>query len=67
MTLPDERYRALRSLPDRLIKLATAPGPISKRKLRAEVRAMLRHYPTLLDIDNMTAKCSSLLSRQGDL
>ena len=63
MTLPDERYRALRSIEQRLVALALRPGPIKKRRLRWEFRAMLRHFPTWVEIDRMARRCPDILKR----
>ena len=66
MTLPDERYRALRSIEQRLVDIALKPGPIKKRWLRGEFRAMLRHFPSGYDIDCMAQRCPDLLKPVDD-
>lgn len=61
MTLPDERYRALRTMRSALLGLFDTPGPIRKRELWAFVSRLLRHYPTDYDIERMRAKCKGIL------
>lgn len=62
MTLPDERYLALRQLPDALIDLAfREPGPIRKRELQGLVRQLLRHYPSGRELELIAMRCPSLL------
>ena len=63
MTLPGERYRALRQLPTALTDLALAPGPVGKRELREIVRRLLRHYPLVPEIDRMAKASPDLLRR----
>ena len=63
MTLPDERYRALRMMGPRLMDIAMQKGPINKRALRREVAAMLRHFPSSYEIDRIAQKCPDLLKR----
>ena len=61
MTIPSERYSALKHIRPVLITLATSKGPIRKRELRHLVRWLLRHYPTDYEIDEMAKKCPRLL------
>lgn len=63
MTLPDERYRALRSVEQRLLDIAHTKGPVTKRWLRGEFRALLRHFPTWVEIDRMARRCPDILKR----
>jgi hypothetical protein len=65
MTLPDERYWALRQVPEELVRLATAPGPVRKRDLRAAVRWLIKHYPTSYEIDQLAEKCPHILKKPG--
>lgn len=50
MTLPHERTQAVLSMRDWLLNLAHQPGRINKRDFRRELRARLKHYPTLADM-----------------
>ena len=64
MTLPDERYRALRQVPDTLIELAFKPGPVKKRDLRRLVSILLKHYPSESEIDELARRCPRLLCKR---
>ena len=61
MTIPSERYWALKNIRPVLIGLAMPGSKISKGELRHVVRALLRHYPTDYEIDEMAKKCPRLL------
>ena len=61
MTLPDERYRALLQMRERLVRLCTAPGKIQKQALRREVLALLRHYPSQSELERIAEKAPELL------
>ncbi len=50
MTLPDERYRAVRSTAEFLQRLAGGGYPRVPKAVRAEAYALLRHYPTGWDM-----------------
>ena len=45
MTLPDERYRAVKSAQQFLSRLAGGDYPRVPKAVRDEARAVLRHYP----------------------
>lgn len=62
MTLPDERYRALLNIRPALLAMC-APGRMTKTELRETVRRLLRHYPTVYDLERMAKKCPELLKR----
>jgi len=49
MTLPDERYRAVKYAQQFLSRLAGGEYPRVPKAVRAEARSILRHYP--LDYD----------------
>ncbi len=51
MTLPDERYRAVRSTAEFLQRLAGGGYPRVPKAVRAEAYALLRHYPTGWDLN----------------
>lgn len=50
MTLPYERTNAVLSTRVFLLQLATQPGRINKRDVRAAARGLLKHYPTAFDL-----------------
>ena len=50
MTLPDERYRAVKYAADFLSRLAGGDLPRVPKAVREEARAILRHYPTGWDM-----------------
>lgn len=62
MTLPDERYRSLREsrlfLYD-LLDPQKTPGVA--KIIREQARALLRHYPTDLDLARLTEACPEVL------
>ena len=45
MTLPDERYRAVKTAAQFLARLAGGEYPRVPKAVRAEARSILRHYP----------------------
>jgi hypothetical protein len=51
MTLPDERYRAVRRAEQFLSSLASGDIPHVPRVVRDEARSILRHYPGQWDMD----------------
>jgi hypothetical protein len=65
MTLPDERYRAirqtgqfLRDLQDRTIY------PRVPRAVRAEAYRLLRHYPTEWDLERLAEKSPNVIIKE---
>ena len=50
MTLPDERYRAVKSAQDFLQRLAGGEYPRVPKAVRSEARSILRHYPSEYDL-----------------
>ena len=65
MTLPDERYRALKQ-GKKLLEELCDPGktPRVPSIVRDKARAALRHYPHDYEIDSMAEKCPDLLDKQ---
>lgn len=61
MTLPDERYRAMRDLPKVLLELAKPGCKLRKREVRMLIRIMLRHYPTVYELERIAKRCPELL------
>ena len=50
VTLPDERYRAVKAAQQFLARLAGGEYPRVPKAVRAEARAILRHYPLDWDL-----------------
>ena len=50
MTLPDERYRAVKYAAEFLQRLAGGELPRVPKAVREEARSILRHYPTTWDL-----------------
>ncbi len=68
MTLPDERYRAVRSTAEFLQRLAGGGYPRVPRAVRAEAYALLRHYPGTWDLARAAAACPEVFQeRMEDL
>ena len=51
MTLPDERYRAVKYAGDFLSRLAGGEFPRTPKAVRDQARHILRHYPNAWDMD----------------
>jgi hypothetical protein len=51
MTLPDERYRAVKWATQFLSRLAGGEYPRVPKAVRDEARSILRHYPNAWDMD----------------
>jgi len=64
MTLPDERYRALKQ-GKKLLEELCDPGktPRVPSLVRDRARGVLRHYPSDYEIDNITESCPELLDK----
>ncbi len=65
MTLPDERYRALKA-GKKLLEELCDPGktPRVPSIVRDRARATLRHYPQDYEIDQLAQDCPQLLDKQ---
>ena len=50
MTLPDERYRAVKNTMEFLIRLSAGEYPRVPKAVREEARSLLRHYPNTWDM-----------------
>jgi hypothetical protein len=50
VTLPDERYRAVKAAQQFLSRLAGGEYPRVPKAVRAEARSVLRHYPLDWDL-----------------
>jgi hypothetical protein len=64
MTLPDERYRAIKQ-GKKLLEELCDPGrtPRVPSLIRDRARAALRHYPQDWEIDSIAEKCPDLLDK----
>ena len=64
MTLPDERYRAMKQ-GKKLLEELCDPGrtPRVPSLIRDRARAALRHYPQDWEIDSMAEKCPDILDK----
>lgn len=51
MTLPDERYRAVRNTEEFLQRLAGGVYPRTPKAVREEAHHLLRHYPNKWELD----------------
>lgn len=63
MTLPDERYRAIR-LAESFLQDLTDPGKTPKipRAVRARARSVLRHYPTAWHLDQLAERSPGIIA-----
>ena len=66
MTLPDERYRAIKQ-GKKLLEELCDPGktPRVPSIVRDRARAALRHYPLDYELDSLAEKCPDLLDKQS--
>ena len=64
MTLPDERYRALKQ-GKKLLEELCDPGrtPRVPSLIRDRARGALRHYPQDWEIDSIAEKCPDMLDK----
>ena len=64
MTLPDERYRALKQS-KKLLEELCDPGktPRVPSIIRDRARGILRHFPMDSDLDRLTEQCPELLEK----
>jgi hypothetical protein len=65
MTMPDERYRALKQ-GKKLLEELCDPGrtPRVPSLVRDRARGALRHYPSDYELERMAEKCPDLLDTQ---
>jgi hypothetical protein len=66
MTLPDERYRALKA-GKKLLEELCDPGktPRVPSIVRDRARGALRHFPQDYEIEQMAQKCPELLDKES--
>ena len=64
MTLPDERYRALKQS-RKLLEELCDPGktPRVPSIIRDRARTILRHYPMDMHVDELAENCPELLEK----
>lgn len=65
MTMPDERFRAIKQS-KRLLEELCDPGktPRVPSIVRDRARAALRHFPQDWEIDSLAEKCPDILEKQ---
>jgi hypothetical protein len=64
MTLPDERYRAVKYAQDFLSRLAGGQYARVPKAVRDEARSILRHYPSNWDMDRAAATSPEVFQQQ---
>ena len=64
MTLPDERYRSVRATAEFLQRLAAGEIPRVPRAVRQEAVWLLRHYPTLYDLDQIERSAPHVMQQR---
>jgi hypothetical protein len=64
MTLPDERYRAVKWAESFLQRLAGGEFPRTPKAVRDEARSILRHYPGSWDMQRTAAAAPEVFQQQ---
>jgi len=64
MTLPDERYRAVKFAQQFLARLAGGDYPRVPKAVRAEARSILRHYPLDWDMQRAADAAPDVFQQQ---
>ena len=64
MTLPDERYRAVKWAESFLSRLAGGEFPRTPKAVRDEARSILRHYPNSWDMQRTAAQCPEVFQER---
>jgi hypothetical protein len=64
MTLPDERYRAVKWAESFLSRLAGGEYPRVPKAVRDEARSILRHYPSNWDMNRAAATSPEVFQQQ---
>ena len=64
MTLPDERYRAVRRTEDFLKRLAAGHYARVPKAVRGEALSLLRHYPSDWDLQRAATACPDVFQEQ---
>ena len=66
MTLPDERYRAVKYAQDFLSRLAGGEYPRVPKAVRDEARSILRHYPNHYDMNKAAQTSPDIFQERMD-
>ena len=64
MTLPDERYRAVKYAAEFLQRLAGGHYARVPKAVRGEAAAILRHYPGVWDLKRLEAACPEVVQER---
>jgi hypothetical protein len=64
VTLPDERYRAVKWAESFLQRLAGGEYPRTPKAVRDEARSVLRHYPSQWDMQRTAAAAPEVFQEQ---
>ena len=64
MTLPDERYRAVKWAESFLSRLAGGQIARVPKAVRDEARSILRHYPSTFDMDRAAAAAPQVFQQR---
>jgi hypothetical protein len=64
MTLPDERYRAVKNAQQFLARLAGGEYPRVPKAVRQEARSILRHYPLDWDLQRAARMAPDVFQEQ---
>ena len=64
MTLPDERYRAVKNTMEFLIRLSAGEYPRVPKGVQEEARSLLRHYPGTFDLDQLERAAPHVLQQR---
>jgi hypothetical protein len=64
MTLPDERYRAVKWAEGFLQRLAGGEYPRTPKAVRDEARSILRHYPSQWDMQRTAEAAPDVFQQQ---
>lgn len=64
MTLPDERYRSIKLTEQFLLALAAGEYKRVPRAVREEARALLRHYPSSWDLQQLERRAPEVVQQR---
>jgi DNA-binding protein Fis len=64
VTLPDERYRAVKYAAEFLSRLAGGEYPRVPKAVRDEARSILRHYPSTWDMQRTARMAPDVFAEQ---
>lgn len=66
MTLPDERYRSVLRTREFLWRLAGGEFPRTPKAVRQEAAALLRHYPSEFELDDVSHYAPHVFTKRLD-